>query len=273
MIHPGTAEVRDYWEYNGFLETTETVEVRARVKGFLTKRYFQEGAEVKGKVAMPIGVTSGAELYPGDLLYQIDKREYLTAKAKATAELAKAEADILIVQADVDRYAAQIELAKVKLQRAEESLAKKVGSQTDVDEAKANMKVATAQHKASQAQLAAAESTVGSAQSALHTTEIQLGYTDVHAPISGTIGRTVVDAGNLVGQSDPTLLTAIIRMDRLYAVFDIPERSPRIPQRVREERPAAPAARDRPDGNPRAGAGAGGRPTIGAGRSTTSRGR
>jgi multidrug efflux pump subunit AcrA (membrane-fusion protein) len=224
VIHPTTATVRDYWEYNGYLETTEAVEVRARVKGFLTKRLFQEGAEVKGKVALPVGVTSGAVLYPGDLLYEIDKREYLTAKAKATAELAKADADILVAQADVGKFAAQIGLADVKLKRAEDALARKVGPQDQVDEASANLKVAVAQHKAAEAQLKAAESNRESAASALHTTEIQLGYTDVRAPISGTIGQTVVDLGNLVGQSDPTLLTTIIRMDQLYAIFDVPER-------------------------------------------------
>jgi multidrug efflux pump subunit AcrA (membrane-fusion protein) len=238
VVQPVTSPVRDFWEYNGFLESTEVVEVRARVKGFLTDRHFKEGAEVRGKVALPPGVTSGAELYPGDLLYEIDKREYRTAKSKATAELAKAEADILEAEAelprteaDVENWEAQIALAKVKLARADEALAKKVGSQLDVDEANANLKVATAQHKAAkarskaaEAQLAAANSTKDSAKSALHTTEIQLGYTDVRAPISGTIGRRAMDVGNLVGQSDPTLLTTIIRMDPLYAMFDVPER-------------------------------------------------
>ncbi|HVL13703.1 MAG TPA: efflux RND transporter periplasmic adaptor subunit, partial [Gemmata sp.] len=218
-VKPANAAVTDFWEYNGYLAPSDTVDVRARVKGFLNEKYFKEGAEVTGKVAWFSMV-----LYKGDLLYQIDKREYLTAQSKAKADLAKAEAEVVKAAADIQNWEAQISLAKVELARAEESLAKRVGSKTDVDRAQATLEVNAAQRDAAKAELRASESARESAASALHSTEIQLGYTDVHAPISGQIGRTAVDVGNLVGQSDPTLLTTIIRVDRLYAYFDVPER-------------------------------------------------
>ena len=220
VVRPATAEVRDYWQYNGFLAPSETVEVRARVKGFLTKRHFREGAEVKGKDAGG----EGTEQYKGDLLYEIDKREYLTAQAKASAELARADADVVKAKADIENWEAQITLAKVELARAEESLSKNVGSKTDVDRAKATLAVNTAQRDAAKAQHLAAGASRNSAASALRTAEIQLGYTDIHAPISGVIGRRAVDVGNLVGQDEPTLLTTIIRMDPLHVFFDVPER-------------------------------------------------
>jgi multidrug efflux pump subunit AcrA (membrane-fusion protein) len=219
VVRPATAPARDYWQYNGFLAPSETVEVRARVKGFLTKRLFREGAEVRGKDA-----GEGTEQYKGDLLYEIDKREYLTAQAKASAELAKADADIVKAKADIENWEAQITLAKIELARAEESLSKNVGSKTDVDRAKATLAVDTAQREAAKAQHRAAEAARSSAAAALRTAEIQLGYTDIHAPISGVIGRRAVDVGNLVGQDEPTLLTTIIRMDPLHAFFDVPER-------------------------------------------------
>lgn len=220
VTRPPSVPARDFWEYNGRLDSPESVEVRARVKGFLVKRYFQEGSEVTGRFTWP----TGDVLYTGDLLYQIDKREYLTAQAKARADLAQAEAQTAKARADVLNWQAQIELAKADYRRVEESVRKGVGSQTDLDKAKATLDVDKAQLAAAQASQEADEAARNSAAAALRTAEIQLGYTDVRAPISGQIGRTVVTEGNLVGQSDPTLLTTIIRVDELYAYFDVPER-------------------------------------------------
>jgi RND family efflux transporter MFP subunit len=220
VVHPVAYPVRDYWEYNGFLAPRDTVGVRARVKGFLTRQLYKEGSEVTGRLVWHNGI----ELFKGDLLYHIDKREYVTAKSKTLAELAKAEADVVKAKAEIGNWEAQIALAKVELERAEESLSKSVGSKTDVDRAKATLSVNIAEHAAAQAHYIANLAVQQSAASALHTAEIQLSYTDIYAPISGVIGRTVVDRGNLVGQSEPTLLTTIIRVDELYAYFSVPER-------------------------------------------------
>jgi RND family efflux transporter MFP subunit len=192
-VHPVMVPVQSYYEYNGHLETTHGVEVRARVKGILKQVLFKEGTEVKA----------------GDPLYTIDDREYKTAQKKAIAELEKAKADI-------ENWKAQIDLAKAELKRANLAASASATAQTDVDKAKATLGVNVAQ-------LGAAEASKDAAASALHTTEILLGYTDIRAPIDGRISRTHVDQGNLVGQAETTLLTTIVRVDELYVYFDVPE--------------------------------------------------
>lgn len=204
VAKPIVVPVLGYYEYNGTLETTKALEVRARVKGFLTKVYFTEGTEVRG----PDPEATDEDRKRGDKLYAIDQREFKTAVRKAEAERAKADADIL-------NWKAQIKLATADLERLE--LAGTAASKTEVDKAKATLEV-------NQAELKAAEATREAADASLHTANIQLGYTDIRAPISGLISRTHVDEGNLVGQSDPTLLTTIVKMDELYVHFDAPER-------------------------------------------------
>ncbi|MCE9563314.1 MAG: efflux RND transporter periplasmic adaptor subunit [Planctomycetes bacterium] len=208
VVKPGTAPVSDYWEYNGHLDAIETVEVRARVKGFLTK----------------VNFTGGKEIEKDTLLYEIDKREYLTAQTKAKADVAKAKADVAKAGADIQNWEAQIEFANADLKRVEDAVNKSVGSKTDYDKARASVDVNRAQLAASKAAREAAAAAVESAEAALHTAEIQLGYTDVRAKISGQIGHTIVDEGNLVGQSEPTLLNVIIRCDKLFVYFDLPEK-------------------------------------------------
>ncbi len=59
-------------------------------------------------------------------------------------------------------------------------------------------------------------------RNAAHSTEIVLGYTKIHARIGGRISRTREVAGNLI-QQDTTVLTTIVRVDKLYIYFDVPE--------------------------------------------------
>jgi RND family efflux transporter MFP subunit len=191
VARPGTAQVQDYYEYNGYLEATETVEVRARVKGYLESVLYAEGEEVRA----------------GEALYKIDPREFQSAVAKAEADIALAEAEI--TSATARRDETETEWNRIK------DLAGVSGKERTA--ARAAWEVAKAQLKGAEASLQAAEAS-------RRTARIQLGYTDIKAAISGRISRTLVTPGNLVGQTDSTLLTTIVSQDPLYVYFDAPER-------------------------------------------------
>jgi len=53
--------------------------------------------------------------------------------------------------------------------------------------------------------------------------KIQLQYTEVRSPVAGKVDRNLVDLGNLVGQTDATLLTTVVQMNPLWVYFDLPE--------------------------------------------------
>jgi multidrug efflux system membrane fusion protein len=192
VVRPPVYAVQSYHEYNGHLEPVETVEVKARVKGLLQEVHFAEGEEV----------ALGAKLYT------IDPREYLTAVARSTAELAKAAADI-------NNWKAQTRLAEAEFERLSGIAGS--ASRSELDKAKAAVDI-------NAAQLAVAVASQDGAAAALQTAKIQLGYTDIKAPIAGRISRTLVTKGNLVGQDAPTLLTTIVSVETLHVYFDAPER-------------------------------------------------
>ena len=66
---------------------------------------------------------------------------------------------------------------------------------------------------------------VVASRAALDLAKLKLEYTTVRAPISGRIGKTLVKAGNLVGDTGATQLTTIIRYDPIYANFSVNERA------------------------------------------------
>jgi RND family efflux transporter MFP subunit len=191
VVRPVSHKVQAYNEYNGYLDAVETVEVRARVKGFLTGIAFKEGDEVKA----------------GDPLYTIDPREYAAAVAKSRADIAKAAADMANARALIKN--AEADLARFN--RSGQAV-----SQSELDKATATL-------DSNKAQLDVATANKAAAEAALQSAELELGYTDIRAPIAGRISRTLVTRGNLVGQMEATLLTTIVSLDPLYVYFDAPE--------------------------------------------------
>jgi len=80
-------EVQEWDEYTGRLRAVETVELRARVSGFLESVNFVDGQMVK----------------KGDLLFVIDPRPYQATLDAANAELARAEASLALAVNDMER--------------------------------------------------------------------------------------------------------------------------------------------------------------------------
>jgi membrane fusion protein, multidrug efflux system len=134
----------------------------------------------------------GTDVKKGDLLYTLEKAPFQAAVDRQEAAVAQAEAQL--ANADID------------LRRAQQLVQSNAGTQQRLDNAQASQRVAAAQLKAAQAQL--------------ETAQIDLKYTDIHSPIDGRIGRSLVTIGNLVSPSSGTL-TTVVSQDPIYVVFPV----------------------------------------------------
>lgn len=84
VANPAEKEVTSYLTYTGVIEASETVELRARVQGFLERVNFTPGQRVKA----------------GDVLFVIDKWQYAAAEERARAAVAAQEAALLGAEND-----------------------------------------------------------------------------------------------------------------------------------------------------------------------------
>jgi membrane fusion protein (multidrug efflux system) len=140
--------------------------------------------------------TEGTEVKQGDLLYRLEQPPF--------------QADLEAKQAALGQANALLTYATLTLNRAQSLLHTPAGSQSNTDNA-------LAQQRSQAAQVLAAEAN-------LHTAQINLGYTEIRAPIDGKISRTAVTEGNVVSPSSGTLAT-IVSQDPMYVVFPISSRA------------------------------------------------
>jgi len=129
-------------------------------------------------------------------LFVIDPRPYQAVVEEAEAALESARA--------------RVELADAELERAEELMDRGNVSRSTYDQRLQEKRVA--------------EASVETANAALRRAELDLGFTEVRAPITGRVSDRRVDIGNLVtGDPNATLLTTIVALDPIYFAFDISE--------------------------------------------------
>ncbi len=124
-------------------------------------------------------------------------------------ERAPFEAAVEQAQGALERAQGTLQNATVQRQRAEELLKTSAGSVAIRDQR-------VAEEKGAQGDQTTAEAN-------LKTAQINLGYTEIKAPIAGRIGRTKLTKGNVVGP-DTGVLVQIVSDDPMYVTFPVSQR-------------------------------------------------
>jgi membrane fusion protein (multidrug efflux system) len=138
----------------------------------------------------------GTEVAQGALLYRLERAPF--------------EAAVQQQEAAVADTSARLTNANIQLARAQSLLSTPAGQRSNVDDAVANQRSLAAQVLSAQAQLRAAQ--------------INLDYTEIHAPVAGKISRTSITVGNVVSPSSGPL-ASIVSQDPMYVLFPVASRT------------------------------------------------
>ena len=182
---PSTQVVTDYEDFPGRTDAIYTVEVRARVSGYLKRVYFHDGQEVR----------------KDEPLFLIDPRPFRATldRQKGTLEQAKAHAE---------RLSNEYRRAKLLFEQG------RAISREEFDRY-------TFDHAEAEAALSTARANVDLAQLDLDWTQVTA---DLPEGVTGRLSRRMVDPGNLV-KADDTMMTSIVSQDPLYVYFDVHEQA------------------------------------------------
>jgi membrane fusion protein (multidrug efflux system) len=137
----------------------------------------------------------GQDVRQGDLLFTIEKAQYEAAVARA--------------EADVARARATLDNAQLQLDRAEQLARNR------------NLAAATRDDRLAERDAARAE--LAAAEAALRMARLDLGYTEITAPISGRIGVSAYSQGDLVNPASGALAT-IVSQDPIFVTFPVSSR-------------------------------------------------
>ena len=163
-------------EATGRVEAKYSVDLVARVPGFLIKKYFKEGDFVK----------------KGQLLFQIDPREY--------------QIEVNNSAANVNQYSALLKNAQQELNRANALIKEDLISRSDVDQSLATRN----QNKA----------LLDAAKQQLELARVNLSYTSIKSPIDGRIGKVNITEGNYVTATSGSLVN-ISSTNPVYVTFTL----------------------------------------------------
>lgn len=191
VVSPRTQSVTDYLDFTGRAKASDTVDIKARVTGYLQKIAFADGATVAAD----------------QLLFEIEPGTYETDLNRAKAAVKQAEANEKLAAATLKRAEDAYNLVR---NLDAESRERRLEREGQWEEAKAGVLVAREGTAVARAQQAQAQRLFD--------------YTRVNAPKASRIGRRLVDRGALV-KADETVLATLVVTDPMHVYFDVDDRT------------------------------------------------
>jgi membrane fusion protein (multidrug efflux system) len=187
-----TVEKQDVEIFSEWVGTTTgyvNAQIYPKIQGYLLKQAYRDGGVVQA----------------GDLLFEIDPRQFQATLDEATGQLARARAALGKYELDVARYTPLAAEGAVSQQELDNAVQARSGSAAQVD----------------------------SARAAVEQARLNLQWTQVKSPLTGVAGIASAQVGDLV--SPQTLLTSVSQLDPIKVTFPVSEIDYlRFAQRVRE---------------------------------------
>ena len=222
---PRTVMLQSEWVAQTYSQ--DTVEVRARVTGYIEQRRFNAGDLVK----------------QGDILYNLDDRPYKAQVDRAKGDLDQRQADlqfakeqvqVLEAQAQLEQARAEMLRQQINVNRLVPLVAADAAPQQSLDDARQFLAAAQAMFEArrvnldqtkitTRTQIDAKQGTAEAAKAALAEAELNFGYATIRAQISGRVGDTTVEVGGLATSNAAQPLTTIIPLDPISVKFSVSE--------------------------------------------------
>lgn len=187
-------DIEDSVLATGVLEATKMVSVGAQVSGQVKKMYVKLGDQVK----------------QGQLIAQIDSIRQENDLKTAEASIKNQQAQLAVKQANLAKVQAEY-------QRQQAMYAQDATSRAELESALASYKTA-------QAEILAINAQIEQSRLTLATTKEDLGYTQIVAPMDGTIVAIVTEEGQTVNanQSAPTIVK-LAKLDNMTIKAEISE--------------------------------------------------
>jgi len=234
----GRADMRNELVFNGDVEALRTVDVQPKVTGRLKSLALADGTFVE----------EGVQVKAGQLIAQIDDREFQAKLDSAKAGKAVAEAAVAAAKASLQQLKASqessnaatasakasLEDARRELTRQQDLFKSKATTRQSLDQAEtaalqaeamlqqrqAEESAAAAKIVSGEAEVKKAEAAVLQAEAALEEAQLDFDETRIYSPMDGVVSEAPVDAGCMVSPS--TTIVTIMELSTVKVLISIP---------------------------------------------------
>jgi len=227
-------DVPIFAEWVGTLDGLVNATIRAQVQGYLIKQNYREGDFVR----------------QGQVLFEIDPREFQAALDQAKAVLSQArgtldqtKSALEKAKAEVTQQEAQWTTAKANLARIKPLADQNAVSKKDLDDAtgrelstRSGVDAAKAGVSVAEANIVAAEAQVLGAEAAVEKAQLNLSFTKITSPINGIAGIAKAQIGNLVGPQSSEELTTVSTINPIKCYVAVSEQEYMRAEEARKKR-------------------------------------
>lgn len=208
VVDVPTKVVSSYDEYTANIEGVVNNDIRAKIQGYITQVFVDEGQYVSA----------------GQPLFKLETNVLSQNADAAKSGVGAATASVSAAAANVNAAKANVQAAQVEVNKLIPLVEKKIISNVQLETAKAKLAQAQAAQAQAQAALSQAQAGQSQAQANYKGAQANVDYSVVRSPISGVVGAINFRQGTLVGPSDPTPITVVSNTDRVYAYFSMNEK-------------------------------------------------
>jgi membrane fusion protein, multidrug efflux system len=170
-------DVEIYSEWVGTTTGNVNAQIYPKIQGYLVKQAYHDGSLVQ----------------EGDLLFEIDPRQFQASLDEANGQLARARAALTKFQTDVNRYTPLAKEGAVSQEELDNAVQARAGASAQVE----------------------------SARAAVEQARLNLQWSQVKSPIGGVAAIASAQVGDLV--SPQTLLTTVSQLDPIKVNFPVSE--------------------------------------------------
>src|SRR5262245_15673674 len=170
-------DVEIYSEWVGTTTGNVNAQIYPKIQGYLVKQAYRDGSLVQ----------------EGDLLFEIDPRQFQASLDEANGQLSRARAALTKYQTDVSRYTPLAAQGAVSQEELDNAVQARAAAQAQVDSARASLEQA----------------------------RLNLQWSQVKSPITGVVAIASAQVGDLV--SPQTLLTTVSQLDPIKVTFPVSE--------------------------------------------------
>lgn len=180
------------------------VSISPRVSGPVVKLLVEDNKEVK----------------KGDLLLEIDSKDYEAKLNQSKAKLEEARCALINADNQVKKSFSQLDFAQNDFDRYSKMYSKGISSTQDYDLAKTKLTTAQSENRAAKAKFDELNATIKKLEAEVEENQLNLSYTKIYAPQNGKITHRTVEEGNYIQTAQPLFAIA---QDDVWVVANFKE--------------------------------------------------